>query len=97
MSEIQVRRIDNFGRCVIPIDIRKQLDISITDDLGFVVEDDRIIISKISSSFNLEDFVRKFIVEYFGVEWEDAFVSDIQIKNIKIMLMNYVKKNILNI
>ena len=95
MDEIQIRRIDSLGRCVIPMDIRKQLHISPIDDLGFAVEDNKIIISKISSSFNLEDFIRKFIVEYFGVEWEDILLTNIQVKNIELLLLEYIKKNIL--
>jgi transcriptional pleiotropic regulator of transition state genes len=42
----RVRKIDNLGRVVIPMDIRKSLEIKDWDDLRIFLEEDRIILTK---------------------------------------------------
>ena len=42
----RVRKIDNLGRVVIPMDIRKSLEIKDWDDLRIFLEDDRIVLTK---------------------------------------------------
>ena len=41
-----VRAIDSLGRIVLPIEIRKTLDINEKDELEIFVEEDRIILKK---------------------------------------------------
>ncbi|MCH5323718.1 MAG: AbrB/MazE/SpoVT family DNA-binding domain-containing protein [Eubacterium sp.] len=41
-----VRKVDELGRIVIPIELRRTLDIDIKDSLEIYVEDDRIILKK---------------------------------------------------
>ena len=41
-----VRRVDNLGRIVIPIELRKNLDIDVKDALEIFVEEDQIILKK---------------------------------------------------
>lgn len=41
-----VRKVDNLGRVVIPIELRRNLDIEIRDALEIFVEDDQIILKK---------------------------------------------------
>ena len=41
-----VRAIDSLGRIVLPIEIRKNLDINDRDSLEIFVEDDKIILKK---------------------------------------------------
>ena len=41
-----VRKVDNLGRVVIPIELRRNLDIDIKDALEIFVEDDQIILKK---------------------------------------------------
>lgn len=41
-----IRRIDELGRLVIPIEMRKKLDISICDSVNIVVKNKKIIITK---------------------------------------------------
>ncbi len=43
-----VRQVDNLGRIVIPIELRRTLDICIKDSLEIYVEDDQIILKKYS-------------------------------------------------
>ena len=43
-----VRKVDELGRIVIPIELRRTLDISIKDSLEIYVEDDAIILKKYS-------------------------------------------------
>jgi transcriptional pleiotropic regulator of transition state genes len=41
-----VRKVDNLGRVVIPIELRRNLDIEIRDALEIFVEEDQIILKK---------------------------------------------------
>lgn len=41
-----VRKVDELGRVVIPIELRRNLDIEIKDSLEIYVDDDRIILKK---------------------------------------------------
>lgn len=41
-----VRKVDELGRIVIPIELRRNLDIDERDSLEIYVEDDRIILRK---------------------------------------------------
>ena len=58
-----VRKVDELGRIVLPIELRRVMDIQIKDSLEIIAEDDRIILRKYepscvfcSSKENLEDF-----------------------------------------
>lgn len=41
-----VRKVDELGRIVIPIELRRTLDIGVKDSLEIYVEDDQIILKK---------------------------------------------------
>ncbi|NLJ15584.1 MAG: AbrB/MazE/SpoVT family DNA-binding domain-containing protein [Clostridiales bacterium] len=41
-----VRKVDELGRIVIPIELRRTLDIGIKDSLEIYVEDDKVILKK---------------------------------------------------
>lgn len=41
-----VRKLDELGRIVIPIELRRTMDIAIRDTLEIFVEDDKIILKK---------------------------------------------------
>ncbi len=41
-----VRKVDELGRIVLPIELRRVLDISIRDELEIYMENDRIILQK---------------------------------------------------
>ncbi len=45
-----VRKVDQLGRIVLPMELRKGLDINIKDSLEIFVEDDRIILQKYQPS-----------------------------------------------
>ncbi len=45
-----VRRIDELGRIVLPIELRKVMDIAVKDSLEIFVEEDKIILKKYSPS-----------------------------------------------
>ena len=58
-----VRKVDELGRIVLPIELRRVMDIQIKDSLEIMTEDDRIILKKYetscvfcSSKENLEEF-----------------------------------------
>ena len=41
-----VRKVDELGRIVLPIELRRTLDIAIRDELEIYMENDRIILQK---------------------------------------------------
>ena len=45
-----VRKVDELGRVVLPIELRRNLDIDIKDPLEIYVEDDKIILKKYERS-----------------------------------------------
>lgn len=63
-----VRKVDELGRVVIPIELRRNLDINIKDPLEIFVDEDKIILRKFSPSCvfcgeskGIEDFKGKNI------------------------------------
>lgn len=45
-----VRKVDELGRIVLPIELRRTLDIAERDELEIYMENDRIILQKIESA-----------------------------------------------
>lgn len=45
-----VRKLDELGRVVIPIELRRTLDIKVKDPLEIFVDDDKVILKKFSPS-----------------------------------------------
>lgn len=43
-----VRKVDELGRIVLPIELRRVMDIQIKDSLEIMTEDDRIILKNMS-------------------------------------------------
>jgi transcriptional pleiotropic regulator of transition state genes len=67
-----VRKVDPLGRIVIPIEVRRSLDIEDSDGLEIYIERDRIILSKYQrksecvfcgSTSKLSDFKSKTVCE----------------------------------
>lgn len=58
-----VRKVDELGRIVLPIELRRTLDIAVKDELEIYLDDDKVILKKYepscifcSSSRNLVSF-----------------------------------------
>ncbi len=45
-----VRKVDDLGRIVLPIEIRRTLDISERDELEIYLDDDRVVLKKYEPS-----------------------------------------------
>lgn len=45
-----VRKVDELGRVVIPIELRRNLDIDVKDSVEIYVEDDKIVLKKYTPS-----------------------------------------------
>lgn len=61
-----VRKIDDLGRIVIPIELRKTLGLSVRDDIEIIAEEDRIVLKRYSpacmicgSSENVKSYMDK--------------------------------------
>lgn len=49
-SIIFVRKVDDLGRIVLPIELRRKMDIGIHDALEIEVEDDKLVLKKYEPS-----------------------------------------------
>ncbi len=65
-----MRKVDDLGRIVLPIELRRTLDIAERDELEIYIEDDRIILQKYEptcvfcgASWNLVSYRRKNICQ----------------------------------
>lgn len=70
-----VKNIDNLGRIVIPMDVRRKLNINTGDVLSIIVENKNIVLSKYSSLDNNTKICE--ILKYY-----------MELLNVKIILMN---------
>lgn len=62
-----VKNIDNLGRIVIPMDIRRKLDISTGDCISISVNDKNILLSKynsLESNSKIINIIKSFIEEF---------------------------------
>ncbi len=48
-----VRKVDELGRIVMPIELRRALDIAIKDSIEFFVDGDKIVLKKIQAARHL--------------------------------------------
>ena len=82
-----VKNIDNLGRIVIPMDVRRKLNINTGDVLSIIVENKNIVLSKYSSLDNNTKICE--ILKYY-----------MELLNVKIILMNkecVIYSNVVNI
>ena len=63
-----IRKVDDLGRIVLPIELRRTLDIAERDELEIFLEDDRVILKKYESAcvfcgagFGLSAYKGKYI------------------------------------
>lgn len=45
-----IRKVDELGRVVLPVEIRRRLDIAERDEVEFYLEDDRVVLKKYEHS-----------------------------------------------
>ena len=75
-----VRKVDELGRIVIPIELRRTLDIAERDPLEIFVSEDMIMLKKFHTSCIFCDNV-KDIISYKGKNICTACIADLE-KNI---------------
>lgn len=92
-----IRRIDELGRLVIPIEYRNQLGIKYTDSLSMELAGSEIIVKKIYVSFELEEFIRRFIVDVYGNKYQDVLVSKTMMKDVYKLLKHYFDKKLVKV
>lgn len=83
-----VRQVDSLGRIVLPIELRRNLDIAEKDSLEIYVEDDHIILKKYSpactfcsnatevTQFKGKNICRKCLAELLTVIGEEPKTTD---------------------
>ncbi len=84
-----MRTVDELGRVVIPVKLRRRLNIKTYDELDFKQDGDTIIIKKASITFDFEDYLRKFIVYKYGSYYKDITIDKVTCKEIEDILCGY--------
>lgn len=90
-----VRRIDSLGRIVIPKTYREQLGIKHADNLTINLTNNSILITKEVMNFDINNFIVKFIVDTYGVEYQDMLISNVVKKDIYKLLKQYFDTRLL--
>ena len=79
-----VRRVDELGRIVLPIELRRSLNINERDTLEIFVDDEKIVVKK----YDTTDIFTKFMVyliEYMGKKVsKESILEMARIANLKI-------------
>ena len=83
------RRIDKLGRLVIPKAYRKQLRINQDDNLTIKLTDSELIIRKEIVEFDLANCILKFIIDTYGLEYQDVLISKTMKKEVYKLLKEY--------
>lgn len=91
-----MRTIDELGRIVLPINLRRKLNIKPYDELEFFQNGDKIIVKKVSNTFDFEDFLRKFIVYKYGNYYKDIVIDKVTSKEIEELLCKYFDEKLVN-
>lgn len=91
-----MRTIDELGRIVLPINLRRKLNIKPYDELEFIQNGDEIIVRKVSNTFDLEDFLRKFIVYKYGNYFKNITIDKVTSKEIEELLCKYFDEKLVN-
>lgn len=89
-----VRRIDELGRIVIPMEYRNQLGIKYSDSLSIELTGGEIILKKSAVSFELDEFIRRFIVNTYGVNYQDVLLTKTIMKDVHMVLKQYFDKKL---
>ncbi len=71
-----VRRIDELGRIVIPKEIRKSLTIRDGESLEIFIEDEKIILRKISQVIDINNYIKKIIDAIVDTAEINVIVTD---------------------
>ena len=72
------RKIDELGRIVIPMGIRKELKIKSNDKLKIDVKDENIILTKVDS-FNLENWLEEKLEKELNTMKRFAFKEVLEV------------------
>lgn len=70
-----VRKMDKLGRVVIPIELRRTLNIDVKDSLEIYVDDDQIILTKYKGNAERNDILSK--LQDLTVQTNDTNTRDI--------------------
>ncbi|MFF5993678.1 AbrB/MazE/SpoVT family DNA-binding domain-containing protein [Lysinibacillus sp. KU-BSD001] len=78
-----VRKVDELGRVVLPIELRRTLGIEEKDSLEVFVEDDRIILQKYAPNAEKADVVKN--LEQLASNANSAFEQETLLRAIKLI------------
>lgn len=71
-----VRRIDDFGRIVIPKEVRKNLKIRENDDLEIYFDGENIVLRKVSSLKDINEILRIIVDSIYSIFKVKVIVTD---------------------
>ena len=90
-----IRRVDSLGRVTIPISYRRTLGIECNNNLNLTLTTNVITIEKCSSNFDLEAFIKEFLIYTYGNNYQDFLLSKSMMDDINNLLKGYFNNKLL--
>ena len=88
MNNTLIRKIDDLGRVLLPIDVRKKLNINAGDSLSFEIYNDSLIIKKLT---NLQSII--WLAEIIIKDLFEIYKLDCALESDNTILVTTNKKN----
>ena len=86
-----VRKIDDLGRIVLPKELRSSMNINSGDDFEITIDNNKIILEKISKLDSFEDIIKKYINCFYVIDKSKFFIT------INDRIINYNNEKVTNI
>ena len=90
-----IRRVDSLGRVTIPISYRRMLGIESNSNISLTLTTNVITVEKCSSNFDLEAFIKKFLIYTYGNNYQDFLLSKFIMDDINNLLKGYFNNKLL--
>ena len=90
-----IRRVDSLGRVTIPISYRRTLGIESNSNLNLTLTANAITVEKCSSNFDLETFIKEFLINTYGNYYQDFLLSKSMMDDINNLLEGYFNNKLL--
>ena len=71
-----IKRVDELGRFHIPARYRRQLAIDTDDSVVIKFAQSELSIKKYQATFNVEKFIKQFVVVKYGSKYRDILVTN---------------------
>lgn len=87
--ETVIKRVDELGRLVIPVQYRDELGINDNDSVVIKLIGKDLVISKYKNTLNMEKCIREFIISTYGSKYSDILVTNKMKCDVYTLLQGY--------